>query len=316
MEKDLDILIDKIKTAKTIAIMGHKNPDGDSLCSVLALAKLIEINFNKRPLCIYDGNIPDALDNVPLRHKIKYYERADLSVPFDLVFVLDYGTVNHLGGGLSVAQNAKFVIEIDHHKNDDKIGNLCIDDTRASATGEIIYDLMQMAGWQYDIDIANLFAVSLITDTGYFKYSNTSRPLEIMARLMDYGVNIRYVAESMNNKPRRTVQTEAGVAARAEFFHHGRLALATVTAEDYKKLDGRGDIVFNLLSQIKGVEYIVLLKHAKENQIGLSFRSRGQPVNHIAEEFGGGGHPCAAGGCVLDSLENVRARIIERFKGM
>ena len=72
MKKNVKDFIDKIKTAKSIAIAGHKNPDGDSLCSVLALARLIHLNFNKKTVCVYDGNIPDCLDNVPDRKNIIY----------------------------------------------------------------------------------------------------------------------------------------------------------------------------------------------------------------------------------------------------
>ena len=84
----------------------------------------------------------------------------------------------------------------------------------------------------------------------------------------------------------------------------------------YKKLDGRGELVLASLGQIHGVEYVVLLKEQKENQIGISFRSRSEPVNKIAESFGGGGHLCAAGAVVADSLENVYNKVVNAFKGM
>ena len=71
--KKIEILIEKIKNAKSIAISGHKNPDGDALCSVLALKKIIELNFDKKPTVIYDGNIPKDLDNVPLRNSACFH---------------------------------------------------------------------------------------------------------------------------------------------------------------------------------------------------------------------------------------------------
>ena len=79
-------------------------------------------------------------------------------------------------------------------------------------------------------------------------------------------------------------------------------------------MDGRGETVLNLLGQIQGVDYIVLMKEQKAEQIGLSIRSRKKPINHIAEVLGGGGHERAAGAIVRDSLENVRAHILELFK--
>ena len=74
--------------------------------------------------------------------------------------------------------------------------------------------------------------------------------------------------------------------------------------------------MLSLLGQIAGVEFVVLLKEQKENQIGVSIRSKKIPINHIAESFGGGGHLCAAGAVVMDSYDNVYNKIIKAFKGM
>ena len=315
MEQNIKTFIEKIKNAKNIAIMGHKNPDGDSYCSVLALAKLIELNFGLRPTCIYDGNIPEYLDEMPLRSWIKYYERVDLTEIYDLVILVDYGTPRHIGGAQPIVDSARFIVEIDHHQNDEKLGTLCIDDEMAAATGQIIFDIMKSAQWQFDKDVLDLLAAAIITDTGNFKFVRDGRIMQIMGELVDGGVVLRHLFENLRNKPRKAVVVESGAASRAEFLFKGRLAIAIVPRKDYKYLDGRGDTVLNLLGSIKGVEYIALLKEQKENQTGISLRSRGQPVNHIAEALGGGGHMCAAGAVVNDSVENVRNRIIELFHG-
>ena len=315
MEQKITEFFERVREAKSIAIMGHKNPDGDSLCSVLALAHLIEENFGISPVCIYDGNIPENLSNVPLRPRIKYFERVDLSEQFDLAIVMDYGNPVHIGGPRPVVDNAKFVIEIDHHKNENPIGQLCINDDAAAATAVIVYRIMRMGGLTMDARTADLLALAILTDTGNFKFARNGDALRIMADLVDAGVNIRSLIELMNNKPRKAVQLEARTAANAEFFYHGRLALATIVKKDYKYLDGRGEMVLSLLGQISGVEYIVLLKEQKPEQIGISIRSRKNPIDKIAVALGGGGHERAAGAIVRDSLENVRARVLELFKG-
>lgn len=314
MEQKIQEFYTRIKSAKSIVIMGHKNPDGDSLCSVLALAHLIERNFGVVPVCLYDGNLPDSLDNVPLRSRIKFFERVDLSVPFDLAIVVDYGNPVHIGGGRPAVDKAGFVIEIDHHKNDNTIGDLCINDENVPATAVLVYKIMQAGNLQMDACTADLLALGILTDTGNFKFVRNGEVMRIMADLVDFGVNIRDLIELMNNKPRKAVEIEARAAANAEFFYHGRLALATIPKKDYKYLDGRGETVLNLLGQIQGVDYIVLMKEQKAEQIGLSIRSRKKPINHIAEALGGGGHERAAGAIVRDSLENVRAHILELFK--
>lgn len=305
---------ERIKNAKSVAIMGHKNPDGDSLCSVLALAHVIEKNFGIRPVCVYDGNIPDSLDNVPLRPRIKYFERVDMSQPVDVAIVMDYGNPVHVGGAQPIVDKAGFVIEIDHHKNENTIGQLCINDDKAAATAIIVYKILQAGNLKLDACTADLLALAILTDTGNFKFVRNGEALRIMADLVDAGVNIRDLIELMNNKPRKAVQLEARTAANAEFFYRGKLVLATIPKKDYKYLDGRGEMVLSLLGQIQGVDYIVLLKEQKPEQIGLSIRSRKKPIDHIAAALGGGGHERAAGAVVRDTLENVRARVLELFK--
>ena len=315
MEQNIQEFLERVRNAKSVAIMGHKNPDGDSLCSVLALAHLIEENFGISPVCVYDGNIPENLSDVPLRPRIKYFERVDLTQVFDLAIVMDYGNPVHIGGPRPIVDNANFVVEIDHHRNEEKIGDLCIDDEEAAATAVIVYRIMRAGGLIMDSRTADLLALAILTDTGNFKFARNGVSLRIMADLVDGGVNIRNLIELMNNKPRKTVQLEARTAANAEFFYHGRLALATVVKKDYKYLDGRGEMTLSLLGQIQGVEYIVLLKEQKPEQIGISIRSRKKPIDKIAVALGGGGHERAAGAIVRDSMENVRARVLELFKG-
>ncbi len=316
MDEQVKIFIEKIKGANSIAIMGHKNPDGDSLCSALALARLIELNFNKRPVCVYDGNVPDFLDGVPLRGYMHYYERVNLADSYDLVIIVDYGTANQIGGPEIIAKSAKYVIEIDHHRNENPIGaQLCINDLSAVATGQIVYEIIAAGKLTYDLDIANLLMISLITDTGQFRFVQSGRPMRIAADLIDFGVNIRELISELGVKNRKTLQVEARAVANAEFLYKNHLALAIIPHSDYKFLDGKGDTAMRLLAQVRDVECVVLLKQQKQNQIGISIRSRIQPIGHIASALGGGGHPCAAGALVYDSIENVRMRIIELFRG-
>jgi len=316
MKKETKLLIEKIKSANTILLTAHKNPDGDALCSVLALYQLIYLNYGKECICVYDGNVPQALHYIPLRDCAHYFDQVDLSQTFDLAVLMDYGTTNNIGGALSALNAAGFLVEIDHHKNDNKIGQLCIDDETADATACLVYDLMIDAKWQYDDAVLNLLAIGILTDTGCFKYARDGRPLRIMANLVEQGVKIDNLLDLLNNKPRKTIQTEARVVADAEFFYRNKLVIATVDSNAYKNLDGRGENALSLLGQIKGVEYIVLLKQQKENQTGVSLRSKSLPVNKIAEKLGGGGHVYAAGAVVNDNLENVKQRVIDLFKGV
>ena len=315
MEK-IKVFIEKVKEAKSIAISGHKNLDGDALCSALALMKIIELNFGKKATVIYDGNVPRDLDNVPLREEIVFHKNIPENTKYDLYILVDYGTRKHLGEVEKFVNEADFVIEFDHHFNDDVVGNLCFDYEEKAATSLVIYDMVKAVNFNIDQDVIDLLTLAIITDTGRFKFVRSSDVFKDTAKLVDAGADITQLMNTLNNKARKTVLVEAKAVSLAEFFMKGRLAIATITNEDYKKLDGRGETVLSLLGQIHGVQYVVLLKEQKENRIGISIRSRQTPINQIAESFGGGGHLCAAGAVVEDSLENVRTKIINAFKGM
>ena len=315
MEK-IKVFIEKVQAAKSIAISGHKNLDGDALCSALALMKIIELNFGKKATVIYDGNVPRDLDNVPLREEIVFHKNLPENAKYDLYILVDYGTRKHLGEVEKYVNEADFVIEFDHHFNDDVVGDLCFDDEEKAATSQIIYDMVKVVNFNIDQDVIDLLTLAIITDTGRFKFVRSSDVFKDAAKLVSAGADITHLMNVLNNKAKKTVLVEAKAVSQAEFFMKGRLAIATITNEDYKKLDGRGETVLSLLGQIHGVQYIVLLKEQKENRIGISIRSRQTPINQIAESFGGGGHLCAAGAVVEDSLENVRTKIINAFKGM
>lgn len=313
-QEQFKIFNEKISDAKSVVLCAHKNPDGDALCSVLALGHLIELNYGKEVVCIYDGNVPDNLDNVPLRRNVHYWAHVDENMPVDVAIVMDYGIKRNIGNPQKFLDRAQFVIEIDHHINDDKVGELCIDNENAAATGEIVYELMRCGNWKYDLSVCTLLMTAIITDTGCFKFVKNSNVLNISADLVDAGVSIQRIINDLANKPRKTVLTEASVVANAEFLYKNKLAFAVIDNKQYKNLDGRGEIVLNLLGQIHGVDYIVLLKEQKPNQIGVSLRGRFKPVDKIAAELGGGGHLFAAGAVVQDTLDNVKERILQLFK--
>ncbi len=315
-KEQINIFDEKIRAAGSIVICAHKNPDGDALCSVLALAHLIEINYGKDVVCIYDGNIPDNLDDVPLRRRMRYFEHIENDAPFDVAIVLDYGIEKNIGGPHKFIENAGFIIELDHHINDEKIGALSIDDENAAATTEIIYNLMVVAGWNTDLTAARLIMTGIITDTGCFKYAKRGDVMRIAANLIEDGVDIQRIVNDLTNKPRKTVVTEAASVGATEFFYKNKLAIAIIDAAQYKHIDGRGETALNLLGQMRGLEYVVLLKEQKPNQIGVSLRGRGHAVDKIALALGGGGHEYAAGAVVYDTLENVKKRVLDLFKGV
>lgn len=316
MMNQIKLFDEQLRGAKSVAIIGHKNPDGDAMGSVLGLARLIELNYGINPVCTYDGSIPETLTDMPMRSRMKYFGHLNVTTPFDVVILVDYGTARHIEFADSLVKSAGVVMEIDHHKNDAPVAAIRVDDDTACATTAIIFEMMQTLGWKYDSAIIELLATGIITDTGHFKFVRDGRPMRIMATLIEMGANIRAIYDRLNNQPKKTIVVESRAVANAQFFYRDRLAVATIENRDYRNMDGRGETVLEILARIRGVDYVVLLKQQKENQIGVSLRGRGKPVNQVAEALGGGGHLYAAGAVVHDSLENVHNRVVELFRGI
>ena len=316
MMKKIETFIDKVKNAKNIAISGHKNPDGDAMGCALALMKVIELNFNKKATVIYDGNIPKDLDNIPLRKEVVCYKNIPEDSVFDLYILVDYGTKNNLGGAERFVNKADYIIEFDHHFNDDVIGDLCFDDIEKAATSQIIYNVIKKADFKLDQDVINLLTIAIITDTGNFKFIRHSDVFKDAAHLVEDGADMAKLVDLLQNRSKKTVLVESAAVSNAEFLMKGRMAVAVINNQDYKKLDGRGELILSLLGQVHGVEFVLLFKEHKENQIGVSLRSKTVPVNKLAESFGGGGHLFASGAVIQGSLDEVKEKVIKSFQGM
>lgn len=309
-------IVAKLADAESIAIVGHKNPDLDSLGSVLGLAKLIELNFDKKPMCLYDGNIPAYQDFLPKRDDLIYVGKLQETFHADLLICVDIADSNRQFGDFKsdVFSRSDFIIKIDHHQNSEKFGNINIDDETASATAEIIYDIARTAGWKIDLDVAICLLSGLVSDTGMFRWARNSRPLRVCADLMDLGASMEIILEKINIAPKKHIIACGRSVATAEFY--GNLAIAIIPRADYKNLDGSAIEVLDTLRRIPNLEYFVLLTQSHEDKIHISLRAKTQPVNEIAMKyFSGGGHKLAAGGVFHGSLEDAKKAIIDIFTG-
>lgn len=311
----------KIKEAKNILIIGHKNPDADSLGSVLGLARLLRENLNKKVNCSYEGAMADFLDFMPGRDDILYAEKIEFAGKYDLLIVLDAPLLRMLG---ALSEEIFHVIgdsiAIDHHvvpsNEDGNFAELNFMDSGYSSTAEIIYKLADANAWQIDADAATCLYAGLVADSGKFDYTQNGDTLRVAGALVDAGADPRRIALALDAQTKKDILTEALAVARAEFFYHDKLAVATITREMYRNLNGKANVVMQVLRQIDSVEYVVVLKEAKENMIRVSMRGKTRPVREIAERFGGGGHDFAAAANMKIPLDAAKKLLISEFKNV
>ncbi len=297
-----------IAAARTAALCTHVDPDGDGIGAELCLLPYLRSRgietrvINTEPLPLrYRFLDPDGT--------VEVFDEPD-HAPFlrqaDLIFVLDNSSVDRLGPLMpSVRASRATTICIDHHNVVEPFWKVNIIDQEACATGELVFQIVKALGGRSDTRAAEAAYVSMVTDTGYFRFSKTSpRCHEAAAEMLAAGVHPPRVYEEVFERDSAALVRLAGTAlAGLKIEEQGRLAWITLNREQMETCGADGEDtsdVINELLRIDGVRVAVLLKELKPGRTKLSYRSKGGlDVNRIAAGFGGGGHTNAAG-AVLD----------------
>ncbi len=300
LEETLAILQESGK----VIITSHVNPDGDALGSCLALAHYLK-DRGKDVSVLIDDEVPTGFLVLPGAEKItapgenEHYQA-------DLLVVLD-ASLDRIGKVGEVVSAP--VVNIDHHPtNDGKAERLYLDGERA-ATAEIIYQLLELAGGEFDKDIAMALYTGLATDTGFFRFSNTN-PLTMRAaaRMLEAGAEPHVISESLEQRPYSHVKGLADALQHIEVWHGGRAAGAFLSYETMEGIEATDGLI-EMLRVIEGVEIAVVMKYKEEGKARVSMRSKGADVSAVALQFGGGGHVKAAGCGIEKPFEEARAML-------
>jgi phosphoesterase RecJ-like protein len=297
------------------AVLGHVRPDGDALGSQLALGlslkqlgKDVRI-WNEEGMLEKYNFLPDAnlLTKPPT-------EPEDV----DVAIALDTAIQNRLGTTLPAIRSAKLWINIDHHPSNPGYGDLVYIDSKAPATGQILFELIKSEKLPLDSAIAKNLYVAISTDTGSFQYPNTTaRTFEIAAELVQAGVDVGRVSQlTYENYPRRRVELLRDLLGTMRFEANGRVAsfsLSLATAKKLGALPQDNEGLIDHLRAIRGVIVAVFFEELPDGKVRVSMRSKNEKVNvcDICEKFGGGGHVLAAGARVRGTLAEVEKKILE-----
>jgi len=245
-------------------------------------------------------------------------EMAEFVENADGVFVLDNGSMARLGGlEPHVRASGATKVCIDHHETGDDAWDLLLVDSSASATGEVLFGLFQSLGAALDQDIAEALYVSLVTDSGHFRFSKTSPATHRMAAaLLENGVRPEKIYEQLYER-----QSEAEIRlmgagmARLQLACERRLVWTSLDLELQRHLGAlhldTGGVV-NALLALDGARMALLLRELPDGQVKVSLRSRGEvTVHELAQRHGGGGHQHAAGLVMDGPLEEAARRLVQ-----
>ena len=202
------------------------------------------------------------------------------------------------------------VLSIDHHKTNTRFADYLYLDSDAAATAEIIYSLLLEMGIKLTRDIATCIYEGIYTDTGSFKYSNTtSNTLKTAADLLNYGVNPSLISDNMELKSRSQVEMLRKVLETLTFLKDGKIAYIEIPPELYDH-NVETDAFISYPRYVEGVEIALLFKQVEDNLTRVSFRSKEIDVAKIALTFGGGGHKKAAGCSIYAPLKEAEKVIL------
>ncbi len=222
--------------------------------------------------------------------------------------------------GLDVRSRCSSVINIDHHGTNTGFGDINLVDPRACAAGEMVHEVLKAAGWPVTPEIALNIFTALVVDTGNFSYSNTTpKALRVAARMVEAGARPEVVTENLRfNQPVERILCLARVLGTIGFSDDDRVAFVHVTNSMMEETGATKDHLDGFIEwprSIRNVEVALFLKEVEEGSYKASLRSRGEvDVAALAGEFGGGGHPNAAGFSLDGNLDECREKILEALR--
>lgn len=303
LESVAEILLSKDK----ILILTHRSPDGDTIGSGYALAMALR-KLGKAVRV-------DCTD--PFPEKYSYFTDKLEKLEFDEEFVVsvDVADTKLLGEKLS-AYADKIDLCIDHHGSNTGFAKEYYVEADAAAAAEVIAKLIRFMDIEIDKNIANAIYTGITTDTGCFKYTNTTAETHIIAADMitcgaESGMINRLMFET---KSRSRLEIERRVMDSMRFYLDGRCAIAYATIDMMKEsgaVDSDMEGVSSLPRQIEGVMAGITLREKNNGKYKVSVRTTDElNASDICVEFGGGGHKAAAGCMITGTLDEVIEQII------
>jgi len=311
-------VIDAFQRGRRFLIAGHVDPDPDCIGSLLAVDWLLEKMGKRAQPLSHDPLLPQWRF-LPRIERIASCAERDASwqkEPWDTLVVVDC-EVSRSGSAAAWAERVDTVINIDHHVTNPGSGHVNLISPGASAAGEIVYDVIREAGIALDAGVATLLYAAIMSDTGSFRFSNTSaRAFYVAADLVRHGARPDEIAKEIYDTRTWSYVRLLGRALKTlERSPDGRVAWITLTQKAIQEEGARQDESDGFIQyprMIDGVEVALFFKELESGKVRVGLRSKGEvDVSRLAQEFGGGGHPRAAGCTVDGPLSDAVARVVE-----
>ena len=323
-KKEVNKVSAALSIPRKIAIVTHKNPDGDAIGSSLALFNYLHLKGHEVNVVV-PNDYPDFLKWLNGNNKIVNFESKpkkakEIINNAHVVFCLDFNSLARIDElGELIGASMAFKIIIDHHLQPEGFADVSFSDSFASSTAQMIYEFIEKMGDAQLINksIANAIYMGIMTDTGSFRFSSvTGKTHTIVAHLIEAGAENSKVHEKVydTNTESRLKLLGYCLSEKLKVFDEYHAALITLTKDElqrfnFKKGDTEGIVNYPL--SIEGVKMSAFFTEGDE-YIRISFRSKGDfSVNELSRNhFNGGGHTNAAGGMAELTMDETVLKFI------
>jgi phosphoesterase RecJ-like protein len=310
---DVQAVADAIRNHDRFLVVTHENPDGDALGSLLATTLGLR-SLGKDVVMYLTGSAP-----TPAEYRFLDLTGLQRTLPDDtetrVLLAVDCANERRIGESQTGVDRARLVLDVDHHHDNSRFGdlNLVVDD--ASSTAEIVRDVLRELDVALTPEIAEALYVALVTDTGRFQYTNTTpKSLRLAAELVEAGANVhdifRHVYETVQFAKLKLL---ARALERAQVFEGGRLVVSYLVKRDFADVGAEepfSEGIIDHLRAVEGSEMVALIREppraeGAERRVSLRSSHDEVDVSAIARKLGGGGHRQAAGFSSSKSLEEL-----------
>lgn len=318
---DLARAADVLGEARDVAIACHVNPDADALGSMLGLAAFLRARGTE-VVTSYPNTPLDPPRWAPLLPgSDRMVEVKDFPKQPAVMVTCDCASADRLGPLLPVAQRAKELIWIDHHRSNDGLGTIPLVDPDASSTCEMVWRLIGEIGGEISNDTAVCLYAGLVTDTGRFQYeATTPATLRLAADLREFDFDHTRLVQALYEDNRREYLTLVGRAlGRLQHEPDADLVWTYLTQADFRNSGVRAAETEDLIDVIRtdrDSDVAALVKQQRDGRFKVSVRSRGaHDLSAIAASFGGGGHRLAAGYTSTHGPAGTIERLVAALRG-
>jgi phosphoesterase RecJ-like protein len=316
-----EALLRRLRSAQRLLITSHANPDGDAIGTSVGLARILN-RLGKGAMIWHRDPVPTLYHPLPGTERIHTGTEPPVGFPdqYDAAVVLECPTLDRCG--LEEPISTLPLLNIDHHLGNQHYGEVNWVDPTAPAVGEMIYRVSRGLGLTIDDEIAAALYMALVTDTGGFRFGNTSpAAFESAAALVRDGARPERVAGWLyDSRPESAVRLVGEMLATLELHHDGRIATVALTREMFSRTNATAGDAEGLIDHprsIAGVAAVALLRELPGGEVKVSLRSSGDiDVEALARRHGGGGHPNAAGMPAHGDLPTIRRQVVEELAGI